>query len=869
LGNTLFGTPTAPPGQQLRRREDSLKPKQVVDKLPPDERRWADNVLRVLKLPSKGSQARIIANSVSTAENIRLQHVGTTDQQRLTEMQEAGRLRDQVLSAGSPPWKDMMRAMTATNASVTLDLLSIPPPRQARPLAGGNNINSAFWIERTDSDGQTRAAFLCKTPSVNNVNQPIGVPEGGEVAREALSSRTAQMLAQQTGIDIGMPESHVVSLDANNLPPNVRPPNQTHVTCSVQEARENSGPLKNMTKNDLANIDPEQVAALAIFDTITLNTDRHNGNILVDANHNLIPIDHGASLIDPSPPQGAPRGFQLMDGGIGRIADSMSGPQNALLSLPGAHEPLSPATLKKLKALDPGALAKGLTRDRDTIEAIHQDMTGLVSDAAIETSRRAAEFVKLAARNKPSLSPAAIQTALGGAAAYLLDPALDDRTFRTRAKQVLADAAPQQEVIKQVCLASPEEIAALCAQLEALGWSGQRKGEQPVSGSITDPVMMLRIVQTQTRRPNSSGQRQAALEGLRGAPMTPEQGQDALINMKITAARQLYALFPHNNELLDLDSRLREIRRGNRKQQMGMLSDLIQEFSAEALQAQQARLNGLLAQWTVPQNDMRLGNAQRALQGNDPLAAGVEIGALATGAAAQQFQPVAPQQQGGPPPPPQQQGGAPPQQQGGPPPPPQQQGGAPPQQQGGPPPPPQQQGGAPPQQQGGPPPPPQQQGGAPPQQQGGPPPPQQQGGAPPQQQGGPPPPPQQQGGAPPQQQGGPPPPPQQQGGAPPQQQGGPPPPQQQGGAPPQQQGGPPPPPQQQGGAPPQQQGGPPPPQQQGGAPPQQQGGPPPLPPRQRRGGPPPQQQGGAPPLPPRRPQGRPPPPRRGNGGNDA
>ena len=43
------------------RKESSVKPKpKDIDKLKPEERKWTDNVMRVLKLPQKGSQARLI-----------------------------------------------------------------------------------------------------------------------------------------------------------------------------------------------------------------------------------------------------------------------------------------------------------------------------------------------------------------------------------------------------------------------------------------------------------------------------------------------------------------------------------------------------------------------------------------------------------------------------------------------------------------------------------------------------------------------------------------------------------------------------------------------------------------------------------------
>src|SRR5262249_40686145 len=145
----------------------------------------------------------------------------------------------------------------------------------------------------------------------------------------------------------------------------------------------------------------------------------------VDEKKNLIPIDHGASLTEPK------------TGGNVRIASALAGPHNALLRFPGAHQPLSDKMLKKLKAIDPEAFRDGLRRDRDTIAGEHGSMKDMVTDEALESARRSAQFVKMAAKHKPPLSPATIQVALGCAANELLDPAIDDRTFRQRAQEAL------------------------------------------------------------------------------------------------------------------------------------------------------------------------------------------------------------------------------------------------------------------------------------------------------------------------------------------------------------------------------------------------------------------------------------------------
>jgi hypothetical protein len=637
MGNTLFGTSQAYPGQQLSRPQDSLKTKQI-DKLPPAQRKWSDNVLKVLKLPSKGSQARIMAGAISTSEMIRQNHVGTQDPQKLQDVQEAQRLKDVVLRAGNPPWKDMKKAMNATGASVKLDLLSLPPPRQITPKPGNGNVNSTFWVDRKEPDGTTRAAYLCKTPSIGSANQPVGVPDGGEVAREALSSRVAQTLARQTGIDIGMPESHVVSLGVNEVPPGTIPNGQNDVSCSVQEALESTGPLDNLSRQQKAQINAEQIAGLAIFDTITLNTDRHPGNILMGPNNELIPIDHGASLVNTED-----EGFGIMSNGIGRISDMFGSRHNCLLGLPGAHEPLSPAMLKKLKALDVSDLGKSLTRDRDAIVEDHPTMQNTVSDGAITAAKRSAAFLKMAAKIKPTMSIAQVQVALGNAAGILLDPGLGEDQFKNNAAIVLQDMAQQQEVVKDFCTAEDTEYAALLDEARSLGWPVQLPGRPQVSGVISDPVLLLRISQTQTQAP-ARNQQQAVLNGLRGTPMTKQQGIDALVALKIRVLRKLEPLVTAPGQI-SVETIVRALGQATGEQKLKALSGFIRDFAAKAVTGVQTQLTALQQQWVIPQTDRFLAELQDCLQAVDPLGALDELNSMQLQAQANRYQPV--QQQGG------------------------------------------------------------------------------------------------------------------------------------------------------------------------------------------------------------------------------
>lgn len=632
----------SPDGTPLAHGEGSLKAKHI-DKLPPSQRRWTDNVLHVLKLPSKGSQARLMADSIASAENI--------SQNNRTDSLLANHLKDLVLEAGNPPWKDMRKAMTATDAKVHLDLLSIPPAeRRLEPLDPlSKGVNQAFWINHQGAETKSNKSFLCKPATIKS--KVDGVPDGSEVFREALVSRAAQTFASQTGIDIGMPETHVVKLSPSLLPPEARPEGNQDLTCSVQEARANSGDLKKLGSHGLELLKPEQVAGMAVFDAMSLNTDRHSGNLLVDKDNNLIPIDHGAGLIEPSAT------------GNQRIVATMAGPHNALLRVPAAHEPMTDKMLKQLKALDPDAFRDALKRDRNTIGKVHDSddpnaakINASVSDGALESARRSASFVKLAAKNKPPLSPAAIQIALGSAAVELLDPKIDDSTFRKLAQKAIDRAAPHQEVLKQICVSSDGEYIDLCRQVEALGWVTQeRHGMANVSAGdllIKDPLEMIYILQNNIKVPKpprrlkdtatqaekdqyaqdnqaykaAAKEHAARLPEISKATMPAEEAKQQLLTLKRKAAQQLMSFLAQGDRAQANDA-IQQIERPDAAaDRLKAYATLIADLHPLAFKEQEQRYVFFLETYTKFPSEIPI--AKDRFEKNDAIGLGQDLNRL-------------------------------------------------------------------------------------------------------------------------------------------------------------------------------------------------------------------------------------------------
>ncbi len=348
------------------------------------------------------------------------------------------------------------------------------------------------------------------------------------------------------------------------------------LTCSVQEARPVKGDLRGASDIALGRLPADQVQGIAIYDTLTLNTDRHAGNLMVGTDGSLVPIDHGESFAENN------------SQGIKRVGATMGGPHNALLQIPSAHAPMSKDMLKQLKALDPEKYALGLAKDNAEIGSVHDDMKDAISPGAIENARRAATFVKMAAKNEPPLSPASIQVALGGAAERLLDPARNDRQFRAAATEVIARMAPRQEVVKEVCTAGNLEYAALVKKVEDLGWICALRTGEPAPGAITDPLVMTKIIEGKIKCPAQAAAKKELMKTIISGPPSAEDALKVVIANRTEVLQGLMRLIAPN-EMSNMRGDLPKFLGRSKDDQAHDLSLAIGRATQLALEFQTAR----------------------------------------------------------------------------------------------------------------------------------------------------------------------------------------------------------------------------------------------------------------------------------------
>ena len=391
-------------------------------------------------------------------------------------------LRDQVQALGNPPW-DSPKSMQAASLRAQADFMSMD--NAPAEVLGGDHVSPAFWVNRAAEDGNTAKSFIFKPTSVNS---GIGIPSGGETAREAAAGRLGDLLKGATGIDLGVPETHVVALPKERFPADAldKVAKTDPLVGSLQQFARTDGDLRSQSQAERNKIPATECQKMVMFDVLALNLDRHSGNLLItrgaDGKPAITPIDHGQTFPDPGDPST-----------IGQITTQIGDRFNATLGLPGAHEPFSKEMLEGIERLDPIALKQAMKNEVGDLEKAFPGTGNTISEASIEMSRRSAMFLKLAA---PKMSPASVQVALGQNAAELFDTALTDDAFTARAKEIIATAAGQQVALAAYfCMTKGEQVI-MEKTLRDNGWPVDDR-----KWMLTNPSRALALYQGDVRNP--------------------------------------------------------------------------------------------------------------------------------------------------------------------------------------------------------------------------------------------------------------------------------------------------------------------------------------------------------------------------------
>lgn len=344
---------------------------------------------------------------------------------------------------------------------------------------GSAGASDTFWVESIPP-GQSR-------PTKNFIFKPIqgerspaadDVPGSG-AAREALASANGKLFEQQTGIALGVPDTYVTTVGAYALDLKDGEDDGQPRIGSLQAFAPSDGALGAAPPETLRQIPPKQCQKVAIQDIMSLNFDRHGGNLLLNTPQGgtpeLVPIDHGGTL----PTR---KDFTALKQRIGGLKLEMSNTvkvQNAVLGMPGAYKNFDAETVAKLDLLDPTAMVQGM---KDHLAALDKGNPGLkaqqkVAPESLHMSKRSMMFMKAAARE---LSPAEIQIALAQHGDALFDA--KDADFDEVADRIIEEMKPKKAAYEEIFTTSGQRRDEIFKTLQKNGWT-------PTNGDIAGWVM--------------------------------------------------------------------------------------------------------------------------------------------------------------------------------------------------------------------------------------------------------------------------------------------------------------------------------------------------------------------------------------------
>jgi hypothetical protein len=315
------------------------------------------------------------------------------------------RLAEEITSLGNPPWDPRMEQKAA---EVYAKLLFEEGEKTAslNESAGGSGswwLEKTVWGDKPGDDVKLKRKFIFKP--IDSEEGIHGFPKGGSAPREVLGKAFSDLVLGSTGIDLGVAETHLISVDNNMLPDNegnVDQEKPQQRTGSLQHFAKSEGKIEGELQdfalkknpNIYKEIPKEECQKIALMDLMTLNMDRHGGNVMLsektDENGKkspaLIPIDHG--LILPSRQ------------GLNERRTKMGKTHNVLENMPVKDEKFSPEILQKLDLLDPEAVMKAMQASLQTMKDGHpgRNFDDLIPAENLKLQKRAIQFLKRAAK---------------------------------------------------------------------------------------------------------------------------------------------------------------------------------------------------------------------------------------------------------------------------------------------------------------------------------------------------------------------------------------------------------------------------------------------------------------------------------------
>lgn len=251
-------------------------------------------------------------------------------------------------------------------------------------------------------DGKQESNFKVLVKPAKLEVKVLGFKQGGGAPREAMGSFLGNELQRMAGLKVGVPDTKVISFEGEYLMGSSveKEENKTFgkgqkVVSSVQSFEQGCKTVSqrladaNLTGEDVGPfldklIPKKDLQQMAVFDLISLNCDRHDGNMMLDSNDKLVPIDHGNIMPTKD--------------GLRRRRSSIG--QTSLIKwTTAAKEKLSPELIECIERLDVDSLALSMREQGSQMQKESDEIDLIDLNEGVENVRRSAAFVKFAARD--------------------------------------------------------------------------------------------------------------------------------------------------------------------------------------------------------------------------------------------------------------------------------------------------------------------------------------------------------------------------------------------------------------------------------------------------------------------------------------
>lgn len=310
-----------------------------------------------------------------------------------------------------------------------------------------------------------------------------GFKAGGGAPREVLGGVIGDKLQEMLGFDLNVAPTKLVKVDGGTLP-DLGDPGKTYskgqqVTVSVQAFVRDGQTTADLVDEKLKSqnkqltfkgedivlaakmideaADKNAIKQMAVFDLISLHCDRHAGNMMLESDGKLAPIDHGNVMPTKA--------------GLRARFESLQPDKAVLAATEAADEPLSPEMIESIERLNVDEL---VAATRDASKAMKDDAPELdeqdLEDGLLNV-RRSAEFMKFAARR---LTLKQVYMAYAGLQDYIFftDETQKVEGFSRAVEAMLAKDQAETELLQthSVDLNDYDSRNAALVPLHNLGW---------------------------------------------------------------------------------------------------------------------------------------------------------------------------------------------------------------------------------------------------------------------------------------------------------------------------------------------------------------------------------------------------------------